>query len=319
MLIDIIEKISELNENIFSNFDGFIEGLGMADWLADAIIDSFHILPLLFLVFLLIEVIEFFYGEKINNFMKGSEKTAPLVGSMAAILPQCGFSVIASTLYIRRLITKGTLIGIYLATSDEAIPILLAEPNQTKYVIPIVGLKFIIGIVFAYLLDFILKDKKYIEEAHEECHDDCCEEGCCHHSVGRRRKRDLLYHPFWHTLNIFGFILLITILLNFAIEIYSGHAVLHTILGKVRFLEPVFMGILGLIPNCATSIAITMLLIKGSISFGAAMSGLLSNAGLGLLILFRHNKAKDTAQIIGILLVVSIVIGSLIQFLKIGF
>ena len=319
MLIDFVSKISELNEGLFEGIDGFIENLGMADWLADAIIDSFHILPLLFLVFLIIEVIEFFYAEKINAFMKGSEKTAPIIGSMAAILPQCGFSVIASTLYIRSFITKGTLIGIYLATSDEAIPILLAEPNQTKYVLPIVGLKFAIGIIFAYLIDFLLKDKKFVPVANHECDENCCEQGCCRHSVGRRRKRDLLYHPFWHTLNIFGFILVITILLNFAIELYSGHAVLHSIIGKVRFLEPVFMSILGLVPNCATSIAITMLLIKGSISFGAAMAGLLTNAGLGLLVLFRHNKAKDTVQIVGILVAVSIIIGMTLQILNVTF
>lgn len=319
MLIDIIERIVGLNEAFFGNFDGFIENLGMADWLADAIIDSFHILPLLFLVFLLIEIIEFFYAEKINSIMKSSEKAAPLIGSLAAIIPQCGFSVIASTLYIRRFITKGTLIGIFLATSDEAIPILIAEPTQIKYVFPIVCIKFFIGIFAAYLVDFILKDKKYIKVISHECTEDCFNDGCCHHSVARRRKRDLIYHPLRHTANIFVFILIITVLLNFAIEIYSGQTTLQALVGKVNILEPTFMAILGLIPNCATSIAITMFLIKGSISFGAAMAGLLSNAGLGCLILFRHNTLRDTAQIIGILLVISIIVGTALQIANVCF
>lgn len=316
MLISILNRINEINEGMFAGFDGIIENFGMPDWLCDAILDSFHILPLLFIVFFIIELIEFFYSEKINSFMKKSEKSAPLIGSLAAIIPQCGFSVIASTLYIRRFITKGTLIGIYLATSDEAIPILLANPTHTHLVVPVVGLKLFIGILAGYLIDFILKDKKYIpivEEADSD-NDLHADEGCCHHSVSHRRKRELIYHPLKHTFNIFIFILLITILLNFVLAVYAEHSVLHLLLGKVKVLEPIITAFVGLIPNCAVSIALTMLLIKGSISFGAVMSGLLSNAGLGILVLCRHNENyKDTLKIISILLCISIVSGLLIQ------
>lgn len=316
MLISILNRINEINEGMFAGFDGIIENFGMPDWLCDAILDSFHILPLLFIVFFIIELIEFFYSEKINSFMKKSEKSAPLIGSLAAIIPQCGFSVIASTLYIRRFITKGTLIGIYLATSDEAIPILLANPTHTHLVVPVVGLKLFIGILAGYLIDFILKDKKYIpivEEADSD-NDLLADEGCCHHSVSHRRKRELIYHPLKHTFNIFIFILLITILLNFVLAVYAEHSVLHLLLGKVKVLEPIITAFVGLIPNCAVSIALTMLLIKGSISFGAVMSGLLSNAGLGILVLCRHNENyKDTLKIISILLCISIVSGLLIQ------
>ena len=316
MLISILNRINEINEGMFAGFDGIIENFGMPDWLCDAILDSFHILPLLFIVFFIIELIEFFYSEKINSFMKKSEKSAPLIGSLAAIIPQCGFSVIASTLYIRRFITKGTLIGIYLATSDEAIPILLANPTHTHLVVPVIGLKLFIGILAGYLIDFILKDKKYIpivEEADSD-NDLHADEGCCHHSVSHRRKRELIYHPIKHTFNIFIFILLITVILNFVLAVYAEHSVLHLLLGKVKILEPVITAFVGLIPNCAVSIALTMLLIKGSISFGAVMSGLLSNAGLGILVLCRHNENyKDTLKIISILLCISIVSGLLIQ------
>lgn len=316
MLISILNRINEINEGMFAGFDGIIENFGMPDWLCDAILDSFHILPLLFIVFFIIELIEFFYSEKINSFMKKSEKSAPLIGSLAAIIPQCGFSVIASTLYIRRFITKGTLIGIYLATSDEAIPILLANPTHTHLVVPVVGLKLFIGILAGYLIDFILKDKKYIPIVEEADSDDDlhADEGCCHHSVSHRRKRELIYHPLKHTFNIFIFILLITVILNFVLAVYAEHSVLHLLLGKVKILEPVITAFVGLIPNCAVSIALTMLLIKGSISFGAVMSGLLSNAGLGILVLCRHNENyKDTLKIISILLCISIVSGMIIQ------
>lgn len=311
MIINFLNRLNSINKGIFAGFDGMIEGFGMPEWLSDAIMDSFHILPLLFIVFVIIEFIEYFYAEKINSFMKKSEKSAPLIGSIAAIIPQCGFSVIASSLYIKKFITKGTLIGIYLATSDEAIPILLAEPTKLHYVIPIITLKLIIAICAGYLIDFILKDKKYIVFAQEFTQE---HEGCCHHSVEKRRKRDLLYHPLKHTFNIFLFILTITIGLNFLIELYSKYSIFPLIFGKIKFLEPVITAFIGLIPNCAVSIALTMLLIKGSISFGAVMSGLLSNAGLGILVLFKANKnIKDTLQIIGILLLISILSGMLIQ------
>ena len=313
MLIDILNKINSINENMFAGFDSFVEHLGMPDWLCDAVIDSFHVLPLLFIVFIAIEFIEYFYSEKINNFMKNTEKASPIIGSLAAIIPQCGFSVIASTLYIRKFITKGTLIAIYLATSDEAIPILLAAPEQTHFVLPIIGIKLVIGICAGYLIDFILKDNKYIPIAQETDNNDE-HEGCCKHSVSQRRKRELLIHPVKHTLNIFVFILGITILLNFLIFVYGKYAMLHVIFGKIKILEPVITAFIGLIPNCAVSIALTMLLIKGSISFGAVMSGLLANAGLGILILFRHNEnIKDTIKIITILLSISITSGLIIQ------
>ena len=313
MLIDILNKMNSINENMFAGFDSFVEHFGMPDWLCDAIIDSFHVLPLLFIVFIAIEFIEYFYAEKINNFMKNTEKASPIIGSLAAIIPQCGFSVIASTLYIRKFITKGTLIAIYLATSDEAIPILLAAPEQTHFVVPIIGIKLIIGICAGYLIDFILKDNKYIPIAQETDNNDE-HEGCCKHSVSQRRKRELIIHPVKHTLNIFVFILGITILLNFLIFVYGKYAMLHVIFGKIKILEPVITAFIGLIPNCAVSIALTMLLIKGSISFGAVMSGLLANAGLGILILFRHNEnIKDTIKIITILLSISITSGLIIQ------
>ena len=312
MLIDILNKINSINENLFSGFDALIEGLGMPEWLADAIIDSFHILPLLFIVFFIIELIEYFYADKINSFMKKSEKAAPLIGSLAAIIPQCGFSVIASTLYIRKFITKGTLIAIYLATSDEAIPILLANPTHIHYVVPVICIKIVIAVLAGYLIDFVLKDKKYIPIIQEADNEE--DEGCCHHSVSKRRKRELICHPLKHTFNIFIFILIITIILNFAIAVYAEHAVLHILLGKVKILEPVITAFIGLIPNCAVSIALTMLLIKGSISFGAVMSGLLSNAGLGILVLFRHNEnIKDAMKVTGLLLLISIAAGMIIQ------
>lgn len=302
-----ILNITEFTEKIFEFLDKIIEKLPFPDWLNDAVIDSIHLLPLLFLVFLIIEILEFFFAEKINDFIKKCEKTAVLIGSLAAVIPQCGFSVIASTLYIKKYITKGTLIGIYLATSDEAIPVLLTDANAARFVIPIVGCKIVIAILFGYIIDIILKDKKYVFYK-TECHHHACEqeEGCCSHSVSNRRKRELIFHPLKHTFNIFIFILLITILLNYIFSIYD----LGALFGSMGIIEPIVTAIVGLIPNCAVSIAIALMLMKGTISIGAAMAGLLSNAGLGILVLLRHKEnLKDTFIIIGILLFISILSG----------
>lgn len=313
MIIGILNKMVMINDLVFHNFDSFINSFNLPEWLSDGIIDSIHVLPLLFLIFLIIEVIEFFYSNKINFIMQRSEKASPLLGSLAAIFPQCGFSIIASTLYIERYITKGTLIAIYLATSDEAIPILLANPTKVYYVIPLILTKLIVAIIFGYLIDYVLSDDKYVFKSYEVDEPD----GCCKHGITRKRKRDLIYHPIKHTLNIFLFILLITLILNFVIMKCSQIPFAGLLILKLKFIAPVFTALLGLIPNCAISIALTMLLIKGSISFGAAIAGLLSNAGLGILILLKNNKnKKDTLKIIEILFTISAFVGLFIQVVE---
>ncbi len=308
-----IAYINELTEKIFLPIDELIENAPIPEWLADAFIDSLHLLPLLFLVFMIIEIIEFFCAEKINNFIKKLENTATLIGASAAVIPQCGFSVIASTLYMKKYITKGTLIAIYLATSDEAIPVLLTDSSAAGYVIPIIGIKIIIAVISGYLTDFVLKDKKYIFHQ-TECHHHACEqeEGCCSHSVSNRRKRELIFHPLKHTFNIFLFILVITVILNYLFSIYD----LAALFGRMGVFEPVVTAVIGLIPNCAVSIALALMLMKGTITFGAAMSGLLSNAGLGILVLLRHKEnIKDTLLIVSVLLFISIISGLILNYI----
>ena len=177
MIINFLNKLNGLNEWLFHGFDSFVENFGFPEWIADAIIDSFHILPFLFVVFVFIELFEYYYAHKINHFMKETEKAGPVVGSLASIVPQCGFSIIASSLYSGRLITKGTLIAIYLATSDEAIPVLLARPDKVWLVVPVITVKLVVAIIAGYLIDFIFKtkiDKDAVEEIPDE--------GCCKHT-----------------------------------------------------------------------------------------------------------------------------------------
>jgi len=309
MLISLVNKINELNEFIFAPIDGLIEKLPASDWVVDAICDSVHLIPFLFFIFVVIEFIEFYWANKLNSLLKHTGKRGVLVGSLATIIPQCGFSVMASSLYSRRMVTQGTLIAVYLATSDETIPILLATPEKAHLIIPIIGIKLLIGILAGYILNLILpqtlvKNDLDMEHLAEE-------EGCCKHDIEHGHKRELIIHPIFHTLNIFWFILAITLILNYCLtnvqitDLISGH----------KILQPVLAALIGLIPNCAISVGITMMLIKGTITFGAAMSGLLANAGLGLLVLLKNNDFKDTAKIILILFVISAISGYLINYI----
>ena len=310
MLVSVIDKINSFNEFLFEPIDSLIEKLPFADWVIDGICDSIHLLPFLFIVFVFIELLEFYYADKINSMIKKTGKSGILVGSFAAIIPQCGFSVIASSLYSKRIITRGALIAVYLATSDETIPILLATPSKAYLIIPIVILKFILGVVFGYLIDFI-RPQKVIENSDFEINL-LEEEGCCKHDIEHGHKRELIIHPIVHTANIFAYILVITLILNYCLE---NVAITDAINGS-KFIQPIVASFIGLIPNCAISVGITMMLIKGSITSGAAMSGLLANAGLGLLVLLKNNDFKDTIKIILFLLSVSIISGMLITFIS---
>lgn len=308
MLISLLEKINGLYESLFAPVDALVEKLPIADWAFDAVCDSIHLLPFLFIVFVIIEALEFYQADKINSLLKKSGKSGVLVGAIASIIPQCGFSVIASSLYSNRIITRGCLIAVYLATSDETIPILLATPTKVYLIIPIVAIKLFIGILAGYLIDFLVPQK--VIEATKEI--DIVEEGCCKHDIEHGSKRELIIHPILHTANVFTFILVITLILNY----FLTNVDVDYLISGNKFIQPVIAAFVGLIPNCAVSIGLTMMLIKGTISFGAVMSGLLSNAGLGLLVLLKNNDFKDTMKIVLILLLISIISGVMINFIS---
>jgi len=320
MILSIIQNINNLNEKFFAPIDALIEKLPLDEWVLDAIIDSIHLLPFLFLIFIVIEIIEFYLSDRINHAIRKKRKRNILISSLASIFPQCGFSVMASSLYSKKIITRGCLIAVFLGTSDECLPILLAYPQKAYLVLPVVFIKFIIAIIAGYFFDFVWSRFKKTEEVITEEHEDEHEHenhypeeaGCCCHNPQSKNKRELIIHPVLHTLNIFSFILVITLLLNYLLE----HLSLGDILIKNthNYIVCIFSAILGLIPNCAISIGLTMMLIKGQITFGAAMSGLLSNSGLGLLVLLKNNKFKDTFEIIVILLVISILSGIAIDW-----
>ena len=311
MILSVLEKINRINEIIFLPINNLIEKLPVEDWVIDAISDSVHLVPFLFFIFLVIEILEFYFSGKIHSLIVHAKKRSIFISSLASIFPQCGFSVMASSLYVKKIITRGCLIAVYLGTSDECIPILLANPNKIYLVIPVVLTKFIIAMSAGYFLDFIWKYIKTNNINEEKIEIE--EIGCCYHSLETKNKREIVLHPIFHTINIFAFILVVTLVLNYLLE----HLSLANILFKQanNVLLYAISAIIGLIPNCAVSIALTMMLIKGHISFGVAMAGLLSNGGLGLIVLLKNNDLKDNLKIISILLFISILSGIILDFI----
>jgi len=310
-----MSAMSEVWNFIWNMPEELIEPIAfLPDFLKDALIDSLGLIPFLFLIFLIIEFVERYYAKKRHLFVFWIKKVGPLFGSLFASLPQCGFSVIASTVYTRRLLSRGTLVAVYLATSDEAIPVLLSYPQKAPLILPIIAVKVAVAIVVGYFVDLLVKyeaKEPEIKELHEE---DI--EGCCHHHlIHASRKRDFWLHPLKHTLNIFVFIFLISVILAFVLSRTGSEDVIAKYCLMNSPLQPFLVALVGLIPNCAISVMLAMLFIKNTISFGSLVAGLCTSGGLGILVLLRKNAdKKDTFIILGLLVLVGTILGLIFQY-----
>ena len=274
--------------------------------LEHAILDSINVFVLVFVLYFILSFIE----KQINKKLGSNNRLSPLFGAFVGLVPQCGISVAASDLYIKRRITIGTLIAVFLACSDEAIFILLAS-DKFLTVIPLLLSKLLIGFISGYLLDSILvkKNKTKNEEIDVEC---------CHHHHHKKENKilDNFVHTLSHSFEVFIYVLIVNIL--FGILIYFiGENNIILFLEKNKYLAPLFSTIIGVIPNCATSIILSELYIIGGISFGSLLAGLLINAGLGMIYLFKERQnLKENLIILFGLFIVSIFIGYLICFIN---
>ncbi len=273
----------------------------MIDIIIDTLLDSIKLIPFLFLAFLIIEAIEHKLSKKAENIIKKAGKFGPLVGSLLGLIPQCGFSVIATNFYITRIISLGTLIAIYLSTSDEMLPILLSQQAPLNIILKVLIIKFILGLISGYTIDFLYRQKALKQSAK---YDICTEEHCgCHHD------HSLLKSSLIHTGKTFSFLLIITFLLNIIFE-YVGSHYLSKIFLKDSIFAPFISSLIGLIPNCGSSVLITELYLKGALSFGATIAGLLNNSGVAILFLFKSNKnKKENIKIVLITYLIGVIIG----------
>ena len=283
----------------------YIEPEVILDIFLDALKDS----ALAFAVIFVFEVILSFVKIKMKDILEKHPKLAPLFGSLFGLIPQCGTSVLSADLYLGHHIGVGTLIAIFLATSDEAIPLMITSGNEKALMLlPLIALKVLIGFVFGFLIDLVLSKKEKISL------DENVELEECHHDDHHNHKHDdkfheHIIHPLHHSLELFVYVLLINILFGYSIALI-GESNFAAFIESNKYLTPLYASIIGLIPNCASSVLITEMFLSNSIPFGALLSGLLVNAGLGFVVLFKSKKdIKNTLLIILTCFVISVLSG----------
>ncbi|MBR3601904.1 MAG: arsenic efflux protein [Lachnospiraceae bacterium] len=267
-----------------------------------AFYDSLKILPFLFITYLVMEALEKKAGEKTNLWLEKAGKAGPIAGGFLGVIPQCGMSTAASNLYAGRIISVGTLVAIYLSTSDEMLPIMISRSVDTMVIAKILAIKVVFAMTAGFLIDFVYCIIK--KERHQEMKiHDFCEHEHCHCEDG------VLKSALRHTLQIFLFVFLITVVLNIGVEVIGEEQLANFILNR-PVLGPVLAGMIGLLPNCAASVVITQMFLDGLMSFGTMMAGLLVGAGVGILVLLRVNEDKtESFKIIGALYSVGVLGG----------
>ncbi len=279
-----------------------IGGINLLDIILDTLIDSLKMLPFLFVAFLLIELIEHKFSDKTKKVISSSGKFGPLLGGVLGAIPQCGFSVLATNLYITRIISLGTLIAIYLSTSDEMLPILISHNVAISEIIKIISIKVIIGMIMGFIIDLVYHNNKK-SDFHICEESDCdCEESIIKSSI-------------IHTLKTISFIALITFILNVVFN-YFNEDIIKNIVSQNKILTPFIASLIGLIPNCGSSVMITELYLNNVITLGSGIAGLLTGSGVALLVLFKSNKnIKENIIILSLIYFIGVISGIIINFI----
>lgn len=275
----------------------------------EAIIDTLKLLPFLLLTFIAIEYFEHKFGKKFDDKIKNAGKLGPLIGAALGIIPQCGFSVMSVAFYGQGYITLGTLIAVFISTSDEALPILISTPGAAGKILPFIAAKFLFAILWGYIIDFIIsrrkkKLNKEIQEVKNENYDDECVDKPLN-------LMNISYHSLRRTLKIAVYVFVV----NLAITLILERTGIQTFSGVTQgsgLIQIAIASIIGLIPNCAVSIGFVQFYLAGAIGFPALIAGLSSNAGLALLILFKEEKNKKNALNITLLLLATSIITGVI-------
>lgn len=270
--------------------------------------ETVKLIPFLFIAFLIIEFIEHKLSEKNEKILKKAGKFGPLLGSSLGLIPQCGFSVLATNLYITRIISLGSLISIYLATSDEMLIILMADQTPISLILTILAFKFAIGLVCGYVTDLIYRKK---ENHHHHIHD-LCDQDDCH-----CEEENILVSSFKHTIKTTLFVLISLFIVNIIFH-NIGEEFITNLLLKNNIISPIVSSLIALIPSCASSVIITELYTLGQISFGTLISGVLTNSGVAIMLLFKNNKnLKENFIILGIIYGIGVISGIILNLINI--
>lgn len=293
----------------------------MWDILFDTFLDTAKIVPILYLVYLLVSYLGHNTNNKYTKIMQKTKTFGPLIGGALGCVPQCGFSVVMADLYSKKAITVGTLFAVMLATSDEAIPIMLSNPEYIVKMLILIGIKLVIAIFFGYVIDLSLKFFNKKQETNEQTfetihnhdceltscsqkhiiHNDCDEEekGHCdvHKHEGHNCVQNIFLDALMHTLQITLFLFVASFVINIIVE-YAGIENISKIFTSNKYVQPFIAGLVGLIPSCASSVFLVEFYIKGGITFGAMLAGLCSGSGIALVVLFTKNKKHTLHNIL---------------------
>ena len=277
----------------------------LVDAIVDTTFDCLKMLPFLFVAFILIEALEHYSSDFTAKALAKVGRAGPVVGAVAGCVPQCGFSVMAANLYAGGIISVGTLLSVFIATSDEAILIIMSNPERIREVGILLAAKVIIAVTAGYIIDIFFRNQiATVKESGNLCKD--C--GCDEEDAG-------IWKPAWHhTIRIFIYLFIFTGILNLCIEIFGIEQLSKFLLGNTIF-QPVIAAIIGLIPNCAASVILTQLYLNGAISFASVIAGLCTGAGIGLVVLFKMNRNKrENLKIVGVLFLVAVAAGMIIAW-----
>ena len=276
----------------------------MQEVIIDSLLDVLKLIPFLLFAFFVLEYIEHKMSKKNEKILVNNKKYGPVIGGVLGAFPQCGFSAMATKLFSSRVITLGTLIAVYLSTSDEMIPILISNGTNIVTVLKIIGIKVVIGIILGLIIDLFYRRK----DNHHSIHDECLEEHC-HCEDG------LIKSSIRHTVSITIYLLITILVLNTVIYFVGEDNIKEFMLNNRAYY---ISSLIGLIPNCASSVIMTEIYLTDMISFGSLISGLLTGAGVGLLVLFKTNKnLKENLLIILLLYVIGVVFGYIIDLIGI--
>ena len=280
----------------------------MIDIILEALLDALKIVPFLFITFFILEFLEHKLNKKTEKLLLKYKKFGPIIGGLLGAIPQCGFSAMATSLFSNRVITIGTVVAIFLSTSDEMLPIMLGHKTNIGVILGILGFKVLVGIIIGLIVDILFRKKGFVKE---HIHiNDMCEDDNCHCEDEGLFKSSLI-----HTLKITGFILLANLVINF-IVFFVGEEQLAKILMNNNIFTYFIASLVGLIPNCVSSVVITELYLSNLISLGTMFAGLLTGSGLGILLLFKVNKnLKENISVLSIIYFVGVIVGILVDLI----
>ena len=297
------------------------------DAILDAVLDVLKMVPILFLAYLLVAYLSHDHNHKFSGFLSKQKRTSVLYASFLGCVPQCGFSTVIADLYSKQKVTLGTLVAVFVATSDEAIPIMISTPESVLDMLILIGIKIVLALLWGYGIDFVVElfskmkrkraeeknleslskiEKSFEEEKHTHHHEHECghihTEECdshCHHTHGDNCADNIFLDAFLHTFEISIYVLLATFVINILVGYFSIE-IFETILTNNPFIQILIASLVGLIPNCASSVFLVEFFLEGGLCFPALVAGLTTGAGVGLFILVSRNK-KHPLKSLGII------------------